>query len=307
MTHIYNAFRGDSLDVFYEQYRRASRGDRGTNLDFPEHEIQRITNSISGEETAERAIGVFEAVMGAYQSVKAISPGRKVLDYGCGWGRITRLLPYYFADENIFGVDVNRDLIDSARQTLPSLSFECIESMGRLPYSSSTFDLIFANSVFSHLSEISATATIAELCRVLAPDGVLLLSVLQHKHLTQFYESNPLWGPKIIGELSDAETMLEENHFVWGDTKRWDNYGLTFISDDWLEPVMVKPGIVIKGKVEGSQNWVVCVKRKTLYQYIRSTTVYHYILSTTVYQYIRSTTVYQYIRSTIASLRSLIP
>ena len=298
MTHINNASSGDSLDVFYEKYRRASRGDRGTNLDFPEHEIQRITNSLSGEETAERAIGVFETLMGAYQSVKAISPGIKVLDYGCGWGRITRLLPYYFTDENIFGVDVNRDLIDSARQTLPSLNFESIESMGSLPYSSSTFDLIFANSVFSHLSEISATATITELCRVLAPDGVLLISVLQHKHLIQFYKSNPVWITKIIGELSDAETVLEENHFLWGDTKRWDNYGLTFISDDWLEPVMAELGIVIKGKVEGSQAWVVCVKRKTVYQYIRSTAVY---------QYIRSTTFYQYIRSTIGWLRSLIP
>jgi 2-polyprenyl-3-methyl-5-hydroxy-6-metoxy-1,4-benzoquinol methylase len=117
LTPINKAFSGDSLDVFYEHYRRALRGERGTYFDFPAHEIQRITNSLSGEETAEKAIGVFEAVMGAYQSVKAISPGRKVLDYGCGWGRITCLLPYYFADENIFGVDVNPDLIDSARQT----------------------------------------------------------------------------------------------------------------------------------------------------------------------------------------------
>lgn len=271
MTPINEAFNGDSLDVFYEQYRRASRGERGTCFDFPAHEIQRITNSLSGEETAERAISVFEAIMGAYQSVKAISPRRKVLDYGCGWGRISRLLPYYFADENIFGVDVNTDLIDSARQTLPSLSFESIESMGRLPYSDSSFDLVFANSVFSHLSEISATATITELCRVLAPGGVLLLSVLQHKHLAQFYKSNPEWVTKIIGELPDAETVLGENHFLWGDTKRWDNYGLTFIADDWLEPVMAEQGLVIKGKVEGSQNWIVCVKRRTIWGHITST------------------------------------
>ena len=105
---------------------------------------------------------------------------------------------------------------------------------------------------------------------MLAPGGVLLLSVLQHKHLIQFYKSNQEWITKIIGEQNDAETALEESHFLWGDTKRWDNYGLTFISDDWLESAMTEQGIVIKDKIEGSQNWVVCVKRQTVYEYITS-------------------------------------
>ena len=59
-------------------------------------------------------------------AVKAISPRRKVLDYGCGWGRISRLLPYYFADENIFGDRLtSADLIDPEQASkLPSLCFE---------------------------------------------------------------------------------------------------------------------------------------------------------------------------------------
>ena len=115
----------------------------------------------------------------------------KILDYGCGWGRITRLMATLSDDANVHGVDVDSRLIASANECASTIQFSEIESMGTLPFDTDYLDLAFANSVFSHLSEVSAIATLGELTRVLSPDGLLIVSVLEHVEMEKFYKRAP--------------------------------------------------------------------------------------------------------------------
>lgn len=105
--------------------------------------------------------------------MRPIVPDMHVLDFGCGWGRVPRVLLRDFPTANLFGTDVDPEMIEIARELLPEVEFRVNGARPPLAYPDERFDLILVNSVFSHLAEPNFTAWIAELTRVLKTGGVL--------------------------------------------------------------------------------------------------------------------------------------
>ncbi|MEM7238935.1 MAG: class I SAM-dependent methyltransferase [Pseudomonadota bacterium] len=250
-------------EEWFDTYLAHATGAREDLIPFPSDDVQVITNSAKGEHTARAAIAIWKTM---YQSIQDVAdPARdwSVLDYGCGWGRITRLLPYYFEAAGIHGADVDARLVESANALLPAIRHRQIKSMDTLPYEDEAFDLVFANSVFSHLSQPSATYTLGELSRLLKPGGVLLISVLQARELSTYYEAEATraWITGILGERRDAEATLDQDGFVWGDTRRWDNYGITIVSDAWLERAFSDIGVALATSSSGAQNYKLGIKQ----------------------------------------------
>jgi SAM-dependent methyltransferase len=104
--------------------------------------------------------------------------GRKILDYGCGWGRIIRLMYYFTNPEMICGCDPwDRSIaICDADGVLGNLAIS--DYLPRsLPFEGQRFDLIYAFSVFTHLSERAAQMALHALHRVLSDDGVLAITI----------------------------------------------------------------------------------------------------------------------------------
>ena len=232
---IYEFFIENGFESVKDEYLTASRLGKSKIFEFPSSDIQMITNSLKGEATALGALEIYSALAKVLRQQRLTSDP-KILDYGCGWGRITRLFPTLSSDANVYGVDVDSRLISSANECADTIKFSAIESMGELPFETASFDLIFANSVFSHLSEQSAMFTLTELIRVLSPKGLLIVSVLELNEMEKFYSNQKQreWIEKILGSQEDATRVLMENNFVWGDTKRWDNYGIAIMNDCWL-------------------------------------------------------------------------
>lgn len=73
---------------------------------------------------------------------KEIKSTDKVLDAGCGYGRMAQ----FFSDGNYTGVDISTDLLTVAREDYPSHSF--IEtSLDSLPFKDKEFDVAFCISI----------------------------------------------------------------------------------------------------------------------------------------------------------------
>jgi SAM-dependent methyltransferase len=109
-----------------------------------------------------------------------ILDGKTVLDFGSGSGRVLRqFLPEARAGIAAFhGADIHGPSIDWAREHLsPPLSFVQSTDLPPLPFDDGTFDLIWATSVFSHLTD-SWSAWLLELHRLLRPDGILLATFM---------------------------------------------------------------------------------------------------------------------------------
>ena len=95
-----------------------------------------------------------------------------VLDFGCGSGRVLR---HWDRSDGLrlHGTDHNPRLIAWCKRNYPFADFRINELDGSLPYPDESFDLIYAWSVFTHLTEELGDHWIAELARVLRPHGLL--------------------------------------------------------------------------------------------------------------------------------------
>jgi SAM-dependent methyltransferase len=98
-----------------------------------------------------------------------------LLDFGCGCGRVLR----HWAGldgPDIHGSDYNERLVGWCAANLPFATTSVNQLEPPLRYEDGQFDLVYAISVFTHLPHDLERAWIAELSRIVAPAGLLLLT-----------------------------------------------------------------------------------------------------------------------------------
>jgi SAM-dependent methyltransferase len=98
-----------------------------------------------------------------------------VLDFGCGCGRVIRSWAEV-SGPAFSGSDYNPRLIDWCRANLPFARFEVNGLAPPLPFDDGEFDLVYALSVFTHLTEPLQHAWMAELRRVVKAGGLVLFT-----------------------------------------------------------------------------------------------------------------------------------
>jgi SAM-dependent methyltransferase len=98
-----------------------------------------------------------------------------VLDWGCGCGRIARFCSGW---PGFSGVDIDADNAQWCHDHLPPGRFGGIGLFPPTPLPDHHFDLIFGISVMTHLAEDVQQQWLAELHRISAPYGIVLLTTL---------------------------------------------------------------------------------------------------------------------------------
>jgi SAM-dependent methyltransferase len=140
-----------------------------------------------------RATG--DEFLGHFVALAGLQPHERVLDVGCGVGRMARPLAGYLRPPGSYeGFDVVPEGIEWCRRRYagahPGFRFRLAEvanglyrpdgavpaSEYRFPYPDASFDFAFATSVFTHLLPGDADHYIAEIARVLRPGGRVLLT-----------------------------------------------------------------------------------------------------------------------------------
>ena len=99
----------------------------------------------------------------------------KLLDFGCGDGKFFSLFVKYFTKENIFGVDVSRIRIGRCQKRGWKNSY-LIKYNGKTSFADNFFDYINMNQVIEHIPYGQIDFWLAEISRVLKPDGFLILT-----------------------------------------------------------------------------------------------------------------------------------
>lgn len=104
-----------------------------------------------------------------------IENGDKVLDYGCGNGRLIDMLKEKRVD--YWGVDISGNLINLAQFKYPGQNFQKISSQSSLPSPDNYFNKIVSIAVFHHFPEEHAQKMAKELYRIIKPGGIVVITV----------------------------------------------------------------------------------------------------------------------------------
>ncbi len=103
---------------------------------------------------------------------------KAVLDYGCGYGRIIRALYYYCNPDNLYGCDPWDKSLSICEQDGLIANLALSDYLPQhLPFGDRKFDLAYAFSVFTHLSERSMSTSIKALSNGLVSGGILAITI----------------------------------------------------------------------------------------------------------------------------------
>lgn len=144
--------------------------------------------------------------------------GKIVLDIGSGLGGIDLLLVTRHGAAKVIGIDVEPQLVDSARDYIASqglqdrIEFRLV-SPGPLPFASGAFDLVFSKDAMVHIPD--KFALFAEVIRVLVPGGAFIAADWLWREgaatspvVRQWLSSTPLrFAFTTVSEAEDALRM----------------------------------------------------------------------------------------------------
>ncbi len=174
----HEVFRGVSDDFWYwalTEGRRANATLRELLPGLPADELQVQFTGHSGDEALNEAFWIYQAFKSLFEMFNGpVARCESVLDFGCGWGRLTRFFLKDLEASRLWGVDPAAEVIAACEQTYRGCRFRQIPFRPPYPLPEAAFDWVFSYSVFSHLSEAMHQEVLGELHRVLKPGGLLI-------------------------------------------------------------------------------------------------------------------------------------
>jgi SAM-dependent methyltransferase len=199
---------------------------------FPGEELQRLIHGSAGADGIVEAWQFYRYCRDCTFGADRGTDGLRLLDFGAGWGRISRLFMREFDSAHLFAYEPNQLFCTIARTLNPYVSFL---RGGMLPSRSlprDWFDVVVGYSVFSHLPESSASAWLAEIANSLRPGGWCVMTSWGRRFLDRLMEDDERqrrgdeisWHTKlcleVAGDLDARVAEFERGEFVFlGDER----------------------------------------------------------------------------------------
>ncbi len=141
---------------------------------LPSDEVQMRYTARAGRDNLQQAFNFYRYVYSACELSQVNEP--RILDFGGGWGRISRFFLRDTKPELIYIADCLSDAIDRLHATGNPCKILKNEPLPPIVGLDTHFDLIYAFSVFSHLSEQHLRAWLTYLMDCLRPGGHLVFT-----------------------------------------------------------------------------------------------------------------------------------
>ena len=243
---------------------------------FPNEEVQRTFVGSAYEDALNEGYRFYAHIQNHLARPRLKVGSRRYLDFGCGWGRIGRFFLRDFERGDMAAVDVDPGMVSFCQSAHIPGSFFTIPSDGPLPFASSSFALVTAYSVFSHLPERLFRLWLAELLRVTAPGGLIAFTVEPERFLDFVANVDPQTTPSPwyaslhakLGDLDERRRELRSKGLTYlptggGPYRPVETYGDTVVTQAFIENCIAGQGSLVSFLDRPEQFWqAVVVIRK---------------------------------------------
>jgi len=176
---------------------------------MPPSELQSIWNGSSDQQLMSQSLTLIKTILNTYNSFSEKSLKDSLfLDFGCGWGRLIRLMNKYIPENQIYGVDPWEKSIALCREKKVRANFYVSDYIPRdLPTPEGLkFDFIMSHSVYTHLSEKVTKISIETLKNHLTESGILAITIRPLEYWNYKFKNNN-------SSMSEDEILrLKEDH-----------------------------------------------------------------------------------------------
>jgi 2-polyprenyl-3-methyl-5-hydroxy-6-metoxy-1,4-benzoquinol methylase len=163
-----------SLGVWYTYNGQVTSHDVA-KYDPPAHLQERVGGASDFQSVGTQLASLIMTCVGKYKPVKT---AHRILDWGCGCGRVTREMMKFVPPATLTGCDIDTEAIAWNKTHIPGPTFDHIDPYPPTAYSTHAFDLIYGISVMTHLDEQSQLSWLEELSRIASAGGIVALSVI---------------------------------------------------------------------------------------------------------------------------------
>jgi SAM-dependent methyltransferase len=200
-------------------------------------------------------------IYGAVAPRRPLDQPMRILDFGCGCGRVLRYVGIIAAKAAFDASDIDKEAIAWCQDNFPGeagrsrFAFTVNSDLPPLAFAEGSFDLVYAISVFTHLPEDMQLRWLVELKRVTRPGGLLVISTA---------------GAHLIREHLDPDHLrrLDEKGFYYhpfGSTDGLPDYYQAawhtrpYVERAWSEFLDVIE--FVPAGISGHQDLVLCRRR----------------------------------------------
>lgn len=143
-----------------------------------------------------------------------VAPGSRVLDAGCGQGRISGAL--HRRGHEVISVDVDPVLLAAAREDNPGPTYLLADlstlDLGAAGYAEPMDAIVCAGNVIAFVASGTEVATLRSLRRHLAPGGVCVVGFQVERYALADFDR----------DLAEAGFVLEQRFATW-DLRPWNS------------------------------------------------------------------------------------
>lgn len=182
---------------------------------------------------------------------RTLSDAARVIDFGGGWGRISRFLLAHVQPSALYTLDVDVQMTAIVGSTLPG-----VNAMTVAPYPPTVFgdgiaEAVVGFSVFSHLSPATHAAWAREFGRLCAPGSMVFITLLDIPFFGQVQAAQDAsedvdaeWSARALAntfpDVSEARRQYESGEPVYapvggGGVRSADFYGWAAIPPEFIE------------------------------------------------------------------------